>query len=241
MLYRDCQLDHGRRLFRYRSFLPLAFLPVLLAEALSGGPQAAEPGLVWSLFCLCVSLAGLGVRVAAIGSSAPGTSGRNTSQGQVADDLNTSGFYSLCRHPLYVGNFLLLLGPVLLVGSPWTLVLFVLAFWMVYGRIVLVEETYLEEKYGDGYRDYASGTAVFLPRFANWSPPGRRFSTRRILRREYRAPLAVTLIFCLLIWAAGHAASPLALPAFWRWLLVGCVVQFFVFDLVVKRTRWLHD
>ena len=32
------------------------------------------------------------------------TSGRNTHD-QVADSLNTSGIYSIVRHPLYVGNF----------------------------------------------------------------------------------------------------------------------------------------
>jgi len=182
MLYHEAKLAHGERLFRWRSFLPLAFLPVLLVQAWLRAPEEA-PTTAWSLVCLAVALAGLAVRVAAIGCTAPGTSGRNTGQGQVADALNTTGLYSLCRHPLYVGNYLMLLGPVLLVGTPGTLALFTLCFWMCYGRIVLVEERFLAAKYGEAYRDYAARVPVFLPRLSGWTPPGRGFSTCRILRR----------------------------------------------------------
>lgn len=47
--------------------------------------------------------------MATIGQVPKGTSGRNTSQ-QVADTLSTDGVYSVVRHPLYLGNFLMCMG-----------------------------------------------------------------------------------------------------------------------------------
>ncbi|MGC9453013.1 MAG: methyltransferase family protein, partial [Oceanipulchritudo sp.] len=50
-----------------------------------------------------------------------GTSGRNTKQ-QVAYSLNTTGFYSVVRNPLYLGNFFMYLG-IALFTHHWWLVL----------------------------------------------------------------------------------------------------------------------
>jgi protein-S-isoprenylcysteine O-methyltransferase Ste14 len=52
----------------------------------------------------------LAIRCYTVGHTPANTSGRNT-EGQLADTLNTSGIDSTVRHPLYLGNFFMWLGP----------------------------------------------------------------------------------------------------------------------------------
>src|SRR5262245_19709566 len=95
--------DTGSFLFRWRSYLPLA---PLFAASYAGpriDPGSAATRVAWDAVCLAVALIGLAVRVVTVGTAARGTSGRNT-RAQKADVLNTTGIYSIVRHPLYVGN-----------------------------------------------------------------------------------------------------------------------------------------
>ena len=55
---------------------------------------------------IMVSFAGLCIRAYTIGTTPRGTSGRNTKE-QVANELNSTGMYSMVRHPLYLGNYLM--------------------------------------------------------------------------------------------------------------------------------------
>ena len=63
----------------------------------------------WQMLCISVSFLGLFIRIVTVGRAPIGTSGRNTRE-QVANTLNTTGIYSLVRHPLYLGNYLVFLG-----------------------------------------------------------------------------------------------------------------------------------
>ena len=53
---------------------------------------------------LLVSLFGLAVRVRTAGHTPDRTSDRRTAEGQVPDEPNTTGIYSVMRNPLYVGD-----------------------------------------------------------------------------------------------------------------------------------------
>jgi hypothetical protein len=68
--------------------------------------------------CVFISLIGLAVRIYTIDYTPDNTSGRNTSE-QVADTLNRTGIYSIIRHPLYVGIFLMWLGIAFVVQNFW--------------------------------------------------------------------------------------------------------------------------
>jgi protein-S-isoprenylcysteine O-methyltransferase Ste14 len=65
---------------------------------------------LWEAICVAVSLVGLGIRIATVGHAPGGTSGRRTVGGPSALALNTSGMYSVVRHPLYLGNYFQWLG-----------------------------------------------------------------------------------------------------------------------------------
>ena len=131
MILREEFARQGNWLFRWRSYLPLLILPVLFfALRESAHFERIPGGTIRGIFiglCAGISLAGLSVRCLVIGYVPRGTSGRNT-QSQVAQTLNTSGMYSLFRHPLYFGNFLIFLGLVLFVEVWWFTLIAILAF-----------------------------------------------------------------------------------------------------------------
>lgn len=115
----------GNWLFCRRSHLPILVLAAAFLDFLHGliAPNdffafVRDAFPHYRYFCLAVSLAGLAVRIHTVGHAPAGTSGRNT-RGQVADTLNTTGFYSIIRHPLYFGNLLISLGIVLLTADPY--------------------------------------------------------------------------------------------------------------------------
>ena len=108
----------GVKLFKYRGTLPIFVLVAALALYAFERYTDLENGLaqhsilegnIYQLICLLVSLLGLFVRVHTLGFVSPNTSGRNTHK-QIADGINKTGMYSILRHPLYLGNFLMWLG-----------------------------------------------------------------------------------------------------------------------------------
>jgi len=176
----------GNWLFKYRSFLPLLIL---------------LPGLCWYIYLtsirdvvnpwwldlifLFIGFIGLGIRIFTVGFTPKGTSGRNTTAGQVAETLNTSGIYSVVRHPLYLGNFFMWLAPVLMILDLWFTLFFCTFYWIYYERIMYAEEGFLRKKFGNQYLTWAEKTPAFIPNLKNYKKSALTFSVRNVLKREY--------------------------------------------------------
>lgn len=76
--------------------------------------------------------------------------------------LVTTGIHARTRNPIYVGMFLIYGAIALSVRSPWALILIVpLALTVRYG-IVAREEAYLEQRFGDAYRQYTARVRRWL-------------------------------------------------------------------------------
>src|SRR5262249_60819948 len=121
-----------------RGWVSVASGPV--AVAASRQPfGAAGPGdrdVAGRVACLGVSLLGLAGRVATVGFAPVGTSGRGRHEPR-ASRLNTTGMYSIVRNPLYVANFLVVIGIALATRTWWFPALTGLCFALVHERIVL--------------------------------------------------------------------------------------------------------
>lgn len=212
--------NSGQWLFRWRSYLPLIGLAVILAAFREYKyPMNSEKldGL-WEAFCLLISFSGLAVRLYTIGHTPKNTSGRNTKK-QVADTLNTSGAYSLVRNPLYLGNFLMVLGIVLFVHLWWMTLIYTLAFWLYYERIIFAEETFLRNKFGETYLSWANRTPAIIPSFNHYKKPELPFSLRNVLRREYNGFFAV--IACMFIFETfGEISINHELEFDWEWVVL---------------------
>ncbi|KZC22664.1 hypothetical protein RHOFW104T7_17815 [Rhodanobacter thiooxydans] len=195
--------QQGYWLFRWRSYLPLLLLP-LFAFALRSYGQLEHAfgwlaGMGWELGCIALSFVGLLLRALTVGFVPAGTSGRNTSK-QRADALNTTGIYSLVRHPLYLANFIGVLGVLLFTESLWLTLTVTLIYWVYYERIMLAEEAFLREKYGEPYLRWAAATPALVPHFGNYQPAAMPFSFRTVLQREYPSFFATVAAFTLIEW-----------------------------------------
>ena len=143
--------QQGQWLFRWRSYLPLICLPLIVVAIVQANGSFATPWHEISEYLgFGISVVGLVVRILTVGHTPAGTSGRN-SRHQIANELNTTGMYSIVRHPLYLGNYLIGLGisTVLLVW--WLPVMYSLLFCLYYERIMFTEEAFLREKFGEEF------------------------------------------------------------------------------------------
>lgn len=194
----------GNWLFRYRSILPLIILAIgtLLYLYTELHPdtffieETSYEGY-YELACLFICLFGLGIRIYTIGHTPANTSGRNAMKGQLADSLNTTGIYSVVRHPLYLGNFFMWLGIAFLTGNFWFTALFCLLYWIYYERIMFAEEQFLRNKFGAEYIQWAANVPAFVPNLSlkNFKKPLYPFSWRKVLKKEKNGLAAVFLIF----------------------------------------------
>jgi len=192
----------GNWLFRYRSILPIVIL--LIGTVINLQTEFHPENFIlkqtpyevyYEISCLLVSLLGLGIRVYTVGHTLDWTSGRNTAEGQVAIALNTTGIYSTVRHPLYLGNFFMWLGPALLNGQIWFIASFCLFYWIYYERIMFAEEQFLRGKFKEEYTNWAQNVPAFIPSFKNFVKPKIGFSWMKVIRNEKNGLLSVFLIF----------------------------------------------
>ncbi len=186
----------GNTLFRYRSYIPVAMY-VLAVLVLWLDPQnfIKPENLIASYLCFGLSVIGMIVRFIVIGFVPKATSGRNTSEGQVAETVNSKGIYSLVRHPLYLGNYFMWLGIFVYVGNVWFIIVSSLLYWVYYERIMFAEEFFMRNKFGEQYTKWAAKVPAFWPKLTGWVDPEMDFSVKNILKREYSGFLATVISF----------------------------------------------
>jgi protein-S-isoprenylcysteine O-methyltransferase Ste14 len=242
MSLRDQLEKSGSWLFRYRSYLPLLILPIFMlclqSSAYLGRSHALNE--CWQVLCLLVSFAGLVIRVMIVGRALYGTSGRNTRE-QVAQSLTTTGMYSLVRHPLYLANYLILIGFALSLHIWWLALLTTCIYGLYYERIMLAEEAFLRQRFGRQFEAWAAVTPAIIPRLRGWKPSPVPFSWRTVLQREYNAFFLIVAVFFLLDFLGDSTVEgQLKLDPVWFGAFLAAFVIFATLRTLKKRTRILH-
>ncbi len=233
----------GNWLFRRRSYiLPFAFPFLLIALVSSPSSEAVQGdvgGRVYIGLCLAVSFFGLTIRCITVGHVPKGTSGRNTT-GQIAESLNTTGLYSVHRHPLYLGNFVIYVGIVLSVQVWWFAALMILAIFLYLERIMLAEEEFLRGRFGAPYLEWADKTPAYWPNFKQWQPPGLPFSFRNVLKREYTGFFAIIAAYTFLEVLRNYSSQgTLNLESEWLVLFSVGLLTYLVLRTLKKKTGLL--
>jgi protein-S-isoprenylcysteine O-methyltransferase Ste14 len=201
MALREDIEKQGNWLFRWRSYLPLLGIPIFIISLRDSGILQKKfgdsVGDLWETCAIIVSFLGLLVRCVTAGYAPGGTSGRNT-KFQVAQTLNTTGMYSVSRNPLYLGNFIIVLGITLFIQVWWLALLVWFGFWLYYERIIFTEEEFLRVKFKDQFLGWAKKTPIIIPRFRNWETPKLTFSLRTVIRREFSTYFSIVSTFFFL-------------------------------------------
>lgn len=182
----------GQFLFRFRNAIfPLVMLCTLLFARpyYSLGSEAMD----WLLDLVGIAMiaAGQALRVLTIGYQYIRRGGRD---GRVyAKGLVQGGVFAHCRNPLYVGNILLAVGFLLVIGQWWLIAAGVPLVIFVYIAIVAAEEDYLSREFGDQYAAYQKRVNRWLPNWKGFreSVAPMDFNWQRVLAKEYNTFFAV--------------------------------------------------
>lgn len=235
MTLREKFIEQGNWLFRRRGYLPFLLFPLFVVAIKDAGKTSS----IYELICVLVSFIGLGIRCFTVGFVPKGTSGRNTKE-QVAEKLNTTGMYSLMRHPLYFANFITFLGILMFVGKFWLVLTGILLYALYYERIMLAEEEFLREKFGELFISYAKETPAFFPNFRKWKPPELPFSPKSVIRREYTTLFLLTSLFTgLKVLKTYLNTGKFDIELGWKIFFAFGLISYIILRFLKKRTSIL--
>ena len=173
----------GNLIFHNRNgIFPLFYLVLFIPS-----PEIFANPNIAMIIGFSITLAGQLVRIVTIGLAYIIRGGRD--RRIYAEDLVTTGIFSHCRNPLYVGNILILVG----LGIASNSIIFnciatplFLFFWQA---IVLAEENFLRNKFGQQYDDYCSRVNRWVPNLKGIGTTinSMEFKWRRVIIREYNS------------------------------------------------------
>lgn len=113
------------------------------------------------------------------------------------EELATDGPYAIVRHPLYVGNILILCGFALASALWWSLPLLLVILAAFYPPAIAREDSFLERTFGESWRAWRSRTHALLPLFSSGSEWRKgRWSFNQSLRRNGEPLIAAFLMLC---------------------------------------------
>lgn len=227
--------------------MPLTLLPVIALALPQSSTMEATLGATGSTaiqwLAFLVAMTGLFLRCITVSFAPDGTSSRDT-RGLRAPSLNNTGVYSVVRHPLYLGAGLMWLGVAMSMRVWWLVVIVGFGYWLYIERVMLAEEAFLNERFGDQFRQWAARTPAFIPRISQWQPQAMPFQAKRLLS-EHNGLLAVALLitgfrflgdrfFGGQSWTSWSAEHPdlIALTVFAIAVSVICVA--------VRRSPWMR-
>lgn len=229
----------GNFFFHYRNGLfPLAYALLFVPSRplLSDYRTAAILGII-------VALTGQLIRAVTVGLDYIRRGGRDR---QVyADHLVVGGIFAHCRNPLYVGNYLLLLGVGLASNSLLFFAVAIPFFTFVYWTIIAAEENFLRQKFGAEFDDYCRRVNRFWPRFSGLGATfsSMQFNWRRLITAEYGSAYiwmaAVILVQLKNLWMLGlyQNSDPLTISL---WSLLAVVTFAYCIARYLKKSGMLQ-
>lgn len=174
-------LKHNRR--RFRQFIGIAFLIVLTIV----GTPARFP---YGVFVAGVVLSVLGILI------------RLWASGHVKKDkvLATTGPYAYVRHPLYVGNHLLMVGFCMASGLWWSFIAYVVLSLYFYPQTIRSEDNLLARLFPGEWEPWAKVTRALIPRLTPYrSGQTSEWSFSQSLRKNGEPVIALLLVLFLYI------------------------------------------
>jgi protein-S-isoprenylcysteine O-methyltransferase Ste14 len=135
-----------------------AFVLVLVFRWFWPMPIFGHAVALWPGLALLV----LGVGIAAWGGRTMHAAGTNVNPALPTTAIVASGPFRFSRNPLYLALTLLYLGLTLAFNTWWGIVVLAPVLIIMHRGVVLREERYLEQKFGETYRQYRSKVRRYL-------------------------------------------------------------------------------
>jgi protein-S-isoprenylcysteine O-methyltransferase Ste14 len=236
-------LAYGNFVFRHRNNLvPAAIALIVLLTRPRPWLGDERFDAVLDTIGILVSLTGQALRVLVIGLAYIQRGGKN--KRIAADHLVTDGVFAHCRHPLYVGNFLLLLGLMMIWNSPGAYVIGMGGVGLSLFAMASAEEAFLRRKFGAAYEAYCARVNRFVPNFRGLRQTlaDFHFDWKRVLRKEYGTTFSWTTTAVVLIilehleWDRWADARGVVIRAALAWL---CLAALWGVARWMKKTRRL--
>lgn len=117
-------------------------------------------------------------------------------------EVTHTGPYALCRHPLYLGHFLITTGFAIAGGDLPAAFLALVGFWIIFQPTMENEEVMLLERFGEEYARYSRTTPRFWPRWSSDALSGGHSWRQVAQHREWTNVLGL-LCFIALFAAIG--------------------------------------
>lgn len=122
--------------------------------------------------------------------------------------LATTGPYALVRHPLYLGNFIILVGFTIASNNLYVAIGVVLFFLIWYPAAIAYEDSKLENIFGDEWRAWSKNIRAMIPgriRIADLKSSG--WDTYQSLIRNGELPISLYLLSCgIWLWVVTHGS-----------------------------------
>lgn len=230
----------GNFFFHYRNGLfPLAYLLLFVP-----GKSIFRDYQIAIFLGTLIAVIGQFIRAATIGLDYIIRGGRN--RRVYAETLVQGGIFAHCRNPLYVGNYLILLG----VGVASNSLLFLVAampfFTFAYWSIIAAEESYLRNKFGPEFAVYCSRVNRLLPNLDGIGQTlrGMRFNWQRLVSAEYGSTFiwiaAIILVTLKNLWFSGEYARSIASVRL-LWSLLAAAIFGYVVARYLKKSGQLDS
>jgi len=230
----------GNFLFHYRNGL----FPLVYALLIFKSQPLLPDYRIAALIGFLMAASGQLLRAATIGLEYIIRGGRDR---QVyADNLVQGGIFAHCRNPLYVGNFVILLGVGIASNSVLFLAIAAPFFAFAYWAIIAAEENYLSYKFGQEYDDYCARVHRLVPNLSGVTRTlaGMRFNWRRLITAEYGSAYiwlaAVALVTLKNTWTSGQydASNPIVWSS---WSLLAVATLAYVLARFFKKSGLLKS
>jgi protein-S-isoprenylcysteine O-methyltransferase Ste14 len=238
-------LAYGHFVFHYRN----ALMPIMVLSLVvftRPRPFAGDPrrDVILDVLGLVVLACGQALRVLVIGLAYIQRGGKN--KRIAADRLVIDGLFAHCRHPLYLGNFLLIAGLMMIWNAPAGYLFGLGGVGVSLYAMARAEEDFLQRKFGADYVAYCQRVNRFLPRLRGLGATIARFDFdwKRVVRKEYGTTFSCGTIAIVLIvmehveWEGVRAAGATITTAAIVWL---CLAGLWGVARWAKKSRRLKS
>jgi protein-S-isoprenylcysteine O-methyltransferase Ste14 len=120
--------------------------------------------------------------------------------------LATTGPYALVRHPLYLGNFLILIGFTIACANLYVIIGVIVFFLVWYPAAIAYEDSKLENIFEDDWRSWSKNIRAIIPGRFRWSDlKASGWDTYQSLIRNGELPISLYLLSCgIWLWVVSH-------------------------------------